>query len=269
MDPAFDYNMPKGTVLFRAATVEKEGRWFTLSLQDAATYGETITEYTTNKDLKLLNITSLTFHLDFMDRLNIKFPGDNYSGFDHNKIKCLIPFGLVDIESQKKGMSMIGFHMNENTSNWNPGFDYLSSILYNRHRVSEHSLDTYLVTVLEEIYGEQYDGYISPITWPTKLHGGFFPREVCMFKRGNVKEEKEHKRSQLGGTMKHIQTPIPDLSNVDWDKVQMKMNKYIDSIPITPGWNTHKYGTFDDSEKTPVKQIPAKSPKRSTRRKRK
>ena len=112
MEPAYSYKLPIGTSIFRATTIAKDGRWYTLSLEDAYTYGELITEYKTNKDLNLINISSLTFHNDFIDRLNVMFPGIDYSGISEEKIKCLMPLGLIDLETQKESMKMFGNDLN-------------------------------------------------------------------------------------------------------------------------------------------------------------
>jgi hypothetical protein len=45
MDPPYLYNLKEGTHIFRAKTLEKKGRWFSFSLNDALSYGENITEY--------------------------------------------------------------------------------------------------------------------------------------------------------------------------------------------------------------------------------
>jgi len=198
MDSPFLYKMKLHTPLFRAKTVAKEGRWYALSVEDAYSYGTHITEYSTIKELRLINIMSITFHNDFMDRLMLLYPGEGYKGIDINKLKCLIPLGLIDINTQRIACNMLRFDAPINESSWNSELQWNVDMIHNRHRFSEHSLDTHLVSVLEQIYGDIYDGYISPIKWATKIHGNYFPREVCCFRLGNTKEEREHLRPNVG-----------------------------------------------------------------------
>lgn len=247
MDPAFLYKLPTGTKIFRAATISKGGRWYTLSLEDAYTYGENITEFVTIKELVLLNITSLTFHIDYMDRVSSLYPANDYSGFDINKFKCLIPLGLIDLPSQMKNLNFLGSTANLDESKWDTVLEYLSNNLLNRHRLSDHSLDTNFATVLEQIYGGNFNGYISPIRWPTKLHGHLFPRELCIFNSVDtfIKEIAEHKRPTIGGNLdsiSNIQCKPFDFSTVDYNAIQEKMNTQIKNIlakPLTLFWNSH------------------------------
>lgn len=199
MDPAYLYKLPEGTRIFRATTLSKEGRWYAHTLEDAYTYGSTITEYSTVKDLKFLNIMSLTFHLDLIDRLNVLYPGKDGDGIDADKQRCLIPLGLMNLQTQETALHRLGFHVPIDESRWDNTLEYLSQCMLNRHRCSDHTMDAHMITVLERIYGDHYDGIISPLKWPTKMHGYYFPREICMFKLGNVKEEAEHVRPSNGG----------------------------------------------------------------------
>jgi len=238
MKPAYHYSLPSGTRIFRATTIDKEGRWYTLSLQDAYTYGENITEYSTIKELNLLNIGSLTFHNDFIDRLNVLYPDSRHTGLHSDKVRCLIPLGLADIHSQELGIHLLNANMPMNISEWNPILDYSSKIMMNRHRLSEHSLDTNLVKVLEQIYGNYYDGYISPFEWPTKIHGRYFPKELCIFKiKDTIKEETTYKRPLAGGTGQ-----IKDVEFVPLN-LNIAHDKFIKSDePMGPPrlfWNPH------------------------------
>jgi hypothetical protein len=244
MNPPYHYTLPSGSRIFRATTIDKQGRWYTLSLEDAYTYGENITEYSTTKDLNLLNIGSLTFHNDFIDRLNVMYPDSRHTGLHADKVKCLVPLGLADIHSQELGINLLNANMPINTSGWNPLLDYSSKIMMNRHRLSEHSLDTHLVKVLEQIYGDVYDGYISPFEWPTKIHGRYFPKELCLFKIVNtIKEETTYKRSQVGGTSPDKNVKFAPLNlNIRSDKF-IKFDEPMG--PLRLFWNPHT----DDSIK--------------------
>jgi hypothetical protein len=275
MNPPFLYKLASGTKIFRATTLSKKGRWYTLSLDDAYTYGENITEYITVNELTLLNVTSLTFHNDFLDRLSVLYPGDDYSGFDINKIKCLIPLGLTDLSSQMKNLNFLGNNsLNINETNWNNQLEYLSDNLLNRHRLSEHSLDANFVSVLEKIYGEHFNGYISPIRWPTKLHGHLFPRELCIFNKIDsfIKEVAEYKRPSVGGNLisknNIVQCQPFDFSNVDYDAIQAKMSMQIKDIlakPLNLFWNSHTGEIYSSCK--PVSGLRSSGGKRSTRRK--
>ena len=118
MDPPYLYNLPIHTPLFRAATIAKEGRWYGLALEDAHTYGPRVTEYSTTKELRLLNIMSLTFHNDLMDRLLVKYPGPDHTGIDNDKLKCLIPLGLFDIITQRISCGHLQIAMPLNETQW-------------------------------------------------------------------------------------------------------------------------------------------------------
>lgn len=197
MEPAYLYKMPVGTSLFRAKTIQKTGRWHSLSLNDAYTYGTNITEFVTNKDLCLINVMSLTFHNDLMDRLMIRYPGINYDGIDIDKLICLIPLGLFDKDTQNLALGTTkNYSLPQNGQNWDILMQFGHLMLHSRQRYSDHEVDTKFVNILEEIYGDVYDGFISPIKWPTKCHasGGYFPREMCIFKDGLVNEVQEHLR---------------------------------------------------------------------------
>jgi hypothetical protein len=235
MEPPYVYRLPENTHIFRATTRSKEGRWFAMTLENAHVYGTHVTEYSTTKELKLLNIMSLAFHNDFIDRLNILFPGNDYKGLDINKIKCLLPLGLYDEKAQKFGANAFnGFQLPHNVSRWDSGMELTSMNLGNRHRFSEHSLDTYMGEVMEKIYGAHFDGFISPIEWPTKVHGGSFPREMCMFKIQNIKEENTHTKETTGGTKDTYSIPIMFNMNIT-ESMEKDMNekikKMIDARP--------------------------------------
>lgn len=256
MDPPFMYKMPIGTRLFRASTIAKEGRWYNLNLNDAYTYGENITEYSTIKDLNLINVMSLTFHNDFVDRLNIMYPGYNNTGFDTEKIKCLIPFGLLNQSMQQKGLNIFGANIGQNTSPFDIMSDYMGELMQGRNRISEHTLDTHLSKVLENIYGNYYDGFISPLKWPTKIHpgnGSFFPQELCFFNLGNVKEENQHKRPMTGGGKIDI---IPKFKfEQNYEIYNQIIKNYEDNLKnnkIIPLWNPHTEDVIPDSATNPI-----------------
>lgn len=243
MEPAYSFILPAGTSIFRAKTINKEGRWYSFTLQDAYVYGELITEFVTNKDLKLINIMSFTFHDDFMDRLNVMFPGDDYSGINNEKLKCLIPLGLPDLQTQLEAIKHFRQDITINTETWNNKFDLLSKLMLNRHRFSIHELDTFLVSVLEKIYGSYFDGYISPLNWPTKLHGNLFHRELCTFKQGAVNEVRTYTRPSRGGGY-----TSSELMNLTFGDGQFCTK--IHPIPPIDGKNILKYADlkFDDAQ---------------------
>ena len=272
MDPAFLYKLPAGTSVFRATTISKGGRWYTLSLKDAYTYGENITEYVTTKELVLLNITSLSFHIDYMDRLSSLYPGKDHIGLDINKVKGLIPLGLIDLPSQIKNLNFIGINGSLDETKWDSILEYSSNNLLNRHRFSDHGLDTNFVSILEQIYGEKFHGYISPIQWPTKLHGYFFPRELCIFKLGNgVNEVTLHKRPTSGGANEDTNRfcNMIDTSNIDYNKIQESLNKEIEktlsSNSVKIFWNSHTEEAYPPCN--PVSELKVSGGKRYTRRK--
>jgi len=265
MKPAYHYNLPSGTRIFRATTIDKEGRWYTLSLQDAYTYGENITEYSTTKDLNLLNIASLTFHNDFIDRLNIIYPDSKNSVPQYEKIKCLLPLGLADIHSQQIGTHLLNTNLPINESCWSSSHDYSSKILMNRHRLSDHRLDSQLVDILQKIYGEVYEGCISPFEWPTKIHGGYFPRELCLFKIQNIQEETTHKRPQTAGGTDQIRKVEFVPFNINFsDEFIKKIPSHNETLKLF--WNPHT-GEIPQSEKVQTNNSVQKRIRHITRKK--
>jgi hypothetical protein len=280
MDPPYQYNLPAGTHLFRAKTIAKEGRWYALKLEDIFRYGREITEYSTTKDLKLLNIMSLTFHNDFMDRLNTLYPGKDYDGYDLDKLKCLIPLGLVDLQSQTKFANVFGHTLQTYDLSWNELKDITNAPLLNRHRLSEHHLDTHLVSVLEQIYGHHYDGYISPLEWPSKLGENNFHREVCLFKIRNIKEEGTYIITQTGGEQKtHLTQSPPAIQKspfTNYSKFYELQEKYSQKpisytsimIPSKPGDSIPQYNIYlnNTHEKNHEKKIPQSKTRRRNRK---
>jgi hypothetical protein len=240
MESPYLYKLTVGSHIFRATTIEKEGRWYSLNLEDAYAYGTEITEYTTTKEFKLINITSLTFHYDFIDRLNIMFPGCDFDGMDDDKLKCLLPLGLLDLYSQRALIDLFGFEVNPNMEKWTPKHEFSNYILQGRNRLSDFKLDDHLSSVLEKIYGKHYDGIISPIKWPSKMYGGYFPRELHIFKRGFVKEEKQYTRPpQFGGKPQKYDPPIvtynPELARQTRKLFEQKTDTFV----FKPLWNPH------------------------------
>lgn len=248
MDCVYSYILPENTSIFRATTKAKEGRWFTLDLESAYTYGENITEYKTIKSLNLINITSLTFHLDFIDRLNILFTGSDYTGFSIEKIKCLIPLGLVNFDTQQEMLKRLGVKIEPNTKDWDSILDLLNKLMLNRHRFSEHSLDSFFIETLEKIYGNVFDGMISSIRLPSILHGGLFPRELCIFKYGTVKEINSYTRPHsLSGGFKTNNIKIDE---EHFRKTEREFLKSSKEFKFKPLWNPHTEDTIPNKSKT-------------------
>jgi hypothetical protein len=242
MEPSYVYNLPVGSHIFRATTINKKGRWFCLSLEDAYTYGETITEYATKRDLKLINVMSLTFHLDFIDRLNVFYPGAANSGFDLDKLKCLIPFGLVDLKYQTEALRLLKIDKTLDTRHWNDLLDLISAQMFDRHRFSEHGIDTHMTTVVEKIYGKHFEGFISPLRWPTKMHGHLFPRELCIFDTENILEEINIiKRPHAGGgeSLEHISIPTDEEIDAEFKKHEQTLLQSLNEYKFVPLWNKH------------------------------
>lgn len=250
MDSPYLYKLPQGTSIFRAKTIAKEGRWYTLALEDAYTYGEMITEYSTTKELRLINIMSLTFHNDFMDRLMILYPGADYTGMDMRRLSCLISLGLFDIDSQMMAAKLMKIPFPFNDISQDPLMHLNNNYLHRRNRFSEHNMDAHFVSVLEEIYGDVYDGYISPIKWSTNIHGGYFPRELCIFKHGSTHEEKEHMRpnrsasssipSSGGGGNNHLKYELSP-------EILEQHRKFVSEHPFKPLWNPHTEDEYHSS----------------------
>lgn len=174
--------LKSGTVLYRGINdkndtdITGKAMWFSVDKADALLYGNKIIKYKLLKDINLLNITDINFHNNYLNILNLLYTGTNYDSVDAKKIEAAIP----DYEVQCSYLHSKGILLN-NTVHWTNEHEIASRFLMNRHRYSTFERDKLLVSTLYKIYGTKCEGYISKIKWPSKLHDGFFNREICLF----------------------------------------------------------------------------------------
>jgi hypothetical protein len=176
-----------GTSLYHGSVsnfiLEATPTWFALDKETAMAYGNVVFEYKLNTDLKMINIQSLEFHNRYMDDLNQLFTGQDYNGVDDRKIYLCIPIGLPNYEVQSKLLREKGIVYEQKLFEYmkdSNKYEMYASCFNDRHRFSANSLDKEMVVVLKQLYPE-YDGYASLIKWPSKIHGGLFNKEVCIF----------------------------------------------------------------------------------------
>jgi hypothetical protein len=208
MEPAYLYKLPPNSHIFRATNKSSTGRWYSFSVEEVIMYGNEVTEYSTTKEYRFVNIMSLTFHNDFMDRIMTMFPGSDNDGFDPNKLACVLPLGLFDVHSQPylHNTFYIGKKLEIQQADWDDKREWCSQMLHHRQRYSEHGIDTHFTQVMQTIYGGVYDGFIAPLKWPTQLFDDYkksalYPREICFFNIPPLKTEMiyQMKPPILGG----------------------------------------------------------------------
>jgi len=198
-------SLKKGTELYRGINdlnnieIKDDPLWLSLDNIDALLYGNTIIEYVLLKDVNFLNIMDLDFHKNYLNILNLIYTGTKFDGVDDRKIEASIPIGLPDYETQFNYLFLKGVKLTE-PQNWLLEHERAAKFLQNRHRYSIFERDKLLVKTLKLIYGNKCDGYISQIKWPSKLHNGFFNREICLF---NPTTELLFKKTK-GGRKKQI-----------------------------------------------------------------
>lgn len=238
MEPAYLYKLPPNTHIFRATGQSPLGRWYSLSVEEVIMYGRQVTEFSTLKEYRLVNIMSLTFHNDFMDRIMTMFPGSDNDGFDPHKIACALPIGLFDVYSQPylHNTFYIGKQLEIQTTDWDDKKQWCSQMLHQRQRYSEHKIDTHFTQVMEKIYGSAYDGFIAPLKWPTQMHDGqcrLFPREICFFNIPSLKTELIYQMNlpSSGGT--RTTTNNQQINNLP-ENIVVNIGKY-----IRPIWNPY------------------------------
>jgi hypothetical protein len=152
-------------------------------------YGKFVYVFKTAKPLKLINLSSWFFRFHFMDELNKHYDGKENTDAEilREKMLTLLPIGSPNFQSQCDNVSYYNV-----PKPYPPcGFDETNHLGLNRqlkktaecfggHRFSEKDLDKRLTNMLKIIYGDIFDGYIIPVSWPSCWHR-FFPREICVF----------------------------------------------------------------------------------------
>jgi len=163
--------------------------WCALDYDIAVKYAEEgVNVYTvkTKRSLKLIDITNENFHKDFMNKVN------NYYAFNKikqtEKWKSLVPLGLPSLKIQMQHLqpTISGVYPSSKQQKMIDTIDYFAEFIGNKHRYSAvtkdyGNLDTDMVKMIRQLYGDAVDGIISPSLWPSYHQGGFQHPEICIF----------------------------------------------------------------------------------------
>lgn len=206
----FNYVMPSGTRLYKGDKTDSlkgncftasKPAWFAEQKNIASAYGPILHTFRVKRDLKLINISSPLFHMDYIGKVNLLYRSNS-----SNEEKCLalMPLGLPTTKEARRNLAALG--IDERQSNFNDNDDYINrcvSYFNDKHRMSiiinGTSMDSYFMKAITQIYGEQYDGYIQPIQAPTALFGGKFNHEEIGLFRPCLDVELDISTVQLGG----------------------------------------------------------------------
>lgn len=154
--------------------------WLSFTYEDAQQYDERVHKYKTKRELKLINLQSLFFHMDFTDKINKKYGGRN-----EQALLALASIGLPSLKAQQAILT----HQPGNCDNPHDKTQIQAEYLNGKHRYSfdigDAKIDNFLVEELIVFY-PQYEGYIIPNEWPSCFHEGNFHKEICIFKPRNA-----------------------------------------------------------------------------------
>jgi len=238
----FFIDLPKDTKIYRGKSDKNEslGNWFTYNKEDASIYGPTIYTYNIKENTRLINLISGFFHIDYIDKLNLKYTGNNYDGNDIRKMLALFPIGLPKLETQievSKRIHGLDFKETENKD-----IIFLSSYIYDITRVSDYNIDKDFAKIIMEIYGDKCNGFTIPIKWPNKLQGGLFNRELFI-KDTSILELVETSKNNISGGSKILNTNMFK-SEKEYreqiEKTQQMMNTAVEKIPTLYGNHLRK-----------------------------
>ena len=180
--------------------------WFALNTDVLESYGPNMHILNTKKPLRLLDIMSWVFRLDFMTKMNNYFRGTDITNENVKRRKslCMIALGIPNIDVQynmmKKYMAspppiILDLDMIVDTSS------------YMGHRLSDKTIDKEMADLLKELYGNSYDGYIQQYRIASCWMNGF-PPEVCLFNIAKCDLDIVTR----GGKTKKIKSPKMKLS---------------------------------------------------------
>jgi hypothetical protein len=229
----------RGTTLYRGINQYNKNNllpepiWFALSVMDAKHYGEPVVKYILQEDIVLFDPMTPEFQNIYMNLLNYKYTGTNSDGIDQRKLDAAIPLGLPDYNTQLTYLASKTVLVPKPTS-WRPEFEMASACLNNKHRYSEFSRDLHMVRELKDIFGSQYDGYITRLKWPSKFHNGLLLKEICLFSNAKVKLLQGGNRTLLNKTN----------SKVTRKKQKGGVDPLYDHLPPGETWNKHAW-TWD------------------------
>jgi len=182
----FNITIPSGTLFYRGLNDKNDlsGNWFAYDINDAAMYGKKIIEYSLKKNINVINIMNGFFHIDYINKLNLKYTGDNFNGIDDRKYNAMVSLGLPDIDFQIK-------LLNNNAMNVNIEEDFYSRIYFNKNRYSTYQSDNELVSNIRDFYKDKCDGFTNPVKYVDKFTKGFLPRELYLFDNIHLEYQKE------------------------------------------------------------------------------
>ncbi len=173
------------------------GKWFALDVDSAKGYGTKIGKYKPQRELKLINLLSSDFHKSFMEKLTLEYTGNNYDGFDQNKLLLMLPLGLPDYHSQLQVASTLGIQTGTPPSD--PLMISYWKTLNNVSRFSEYNIDTSFANKMEEYYQSDCDGFILPIRCPNIPMNGIFHRELYVFDSTDINYISDIPQPTIGG----------------------------------------------------------------------
>lgn len=137
--------------------------------------GTWVHKYTLKKRSRMINVQNIFFHMDYLNKLNIKY---DFTQIDA-KIRASIPLGLPTTQAQKYVFDTNSISA-PSCSEWKAPLHLMADFFGGAHRCSDMVLDSVMVEHLKEFYPD-FDGYVSPHQWPSCYHNGCFATEMCFF----------------------------------------------------------------------------------------
>jgi hypothetical protein len=172
-------------------------------------YGTRIHKYRLTRDIKVINIQNRLFHLDYISKINVAFPGPDGNGIDSMRIFALIPFGLPDTEFLIDTL----IRQQYNPADLGIIYNYVSKITGNTHRYSDYDVDKIMVDCMKMLYNIDYEGFTNPVEYQNILPpDAKFKRELYTFNRSMLKFEHEIQIAAPGGggvQFFQYKSPIP------------------------------------------------------------
>lgn len=243
----FIYIMPESTHLHKGEEkprdfekcwfTDKTHAWFAEQKEVASSYGLHVYTFATVEPLKLINISSPLFHMDFIGKVNLLYRENG--GNDNRKGLALMPLGLPSTKESRRVLASLG--IDDTFTNFNDQNDQVNnfvSYFNGKHRMSilinGNKLDDKFMDALKQIYGATFDGYIQPIRAPSAIFGGGFNnQEVGIF---NPHLKLRLITDQRGGGKQPKSLHVPNfITSVDtswiFDKTFWKTGKVPSNAP--------------------------------------
>lgn len=158
----FCIELPKGTKLFKGSDMSTFDTschaplWLTRSKAECKKFGKNVFEFTTNRKLKMVNITSHLFRMHFLDQINIDIA-------ENDDVSLKMKEALLHYNDTRDVHTLSEFI----------GF----------HRYSGTNLDIEMISAMKLFYGKYIDGYIQPNEILTCRHKTLCD-DVCIFDIG-------------------------------------------------------------------------------------